>query len=231
MLICCTTITALAQNQNLTAKDSINAVKILKPSQVAKTIWWKGHTYIQVDAASIVRSTLMGNETYSAEAGLQLDLSHKYFPVLEIGYAGANKTSLENVQFKTNGMFGRVGIDFNLSKQKKESKPTSNLIFMGLRLGITNASYDINNVIITDNYWGGTTQIPYSNIKGLQAWYEITFGLKVEVAKNIFMGWAVRNKHLITQSKEGEISPWYIPGYGKKASSNWAISYTIGYKF
>jgi hypothetical protein len=192
--------------------------------------WWDGMT-LQVDAASIASSTLLSKDIYSVEAGAQIELKHKYLPIVELGYASVNKTSLEDIRFKTNGFFGRVGMDFNLVKKKKDGKLSPNLFLLGLRLGMTNATYTINNMVISNDYWGANQTLPESKLSPTKIWFELVFGIRVEVVKNIHMGWSLRNKHLLTTDKEGEISPWYIPGYGKNASSNWGFSYTVGYKF
>src|SRR5665647_673923 len=195
-----------------------------------KVKWWDGLT-LQVDAASIVSSTVMSKDIYSVEAGAQINLKNKYLPIVELGYASVNKTSLEDIRFKTNGFFGRVGLDFNLVKKKKDVKLSPNIFLLGLRLGMTNATYTINNMVISNDYWGTNQALPESKLSPTKIWFELVFGIRVEVVKNTFMGWSVRNKHLLTTDKEGDISPWYIPGYGKNASSNWGFSYTVGYKF
>jgi hypothetical protein len=187
---------------------------------------------VQGDVASMASSFLSNGDTYSYEAAVQADFKHKYFPVFELGYAGADKLTIEKVGFKTNAFFGRAGIDFNVLKQKKDSKPTTNLLLVGLRLGMANFNYNTSNIAIADDYWGGSTQtINYDNISTTKIWYEITAGIRVEILKNIFMGWTVRSKTLISKDVDGVVTPWYIPGFGINKSSNLGFNYTIGYKF
>jgi hypothetical protein len=62
-------------------------------------------------------------------------------------------------------------------------------------------------------------------------WFEIVAGIRVEIAKNIFMGWTARNKNLIGEDQIGIMSPWFIPGFGKTTGSAWTVNYAIGYKF
>lgn len=199
-------------------------------SELAKTLLLNGVT-VQADIASIVGSIISKGETYSTEGSVQIDLKHKYYPVVELGFGGANKLSAEDIGFKANGLFGRIGVDINLLKQKKDAKPTNNLFLAGARIGITNFSYDVTNILITDNYWGGTEILNYPNESATKVWFEIVAGVRVEVFKNIFMGWTVRNKNLLNQDAEGKISSWYIPGFGINASSTWGFSYTLGYRF
>ncbi|MDR3651694.1 MAG: DUF6048 family protein [Paludibacter sp.] len=186
---------------------------------------------VQADVASIAGSIFSNGTTYSYEASAQADFKHKLLPVIELGYAGANKLSTENIGFKTNAPFGRIGIDLNLLTPKKDARPTSNLFIVGLRLGMTNFKYNISNIIITDDYWGGTQPISYNNISTTKVWYEIVAGVKVEVLKNVFMGWTVRSKSLLSNDAAGNISPWFIPGFGTNNGNNYEISYTIGYRF
>ena len=184
------------------------------------------------DIASVASSLFSKGTTYSYESALQVDLLHKYYPIFELGLAGANKLSNDNIGFKTNALFGRLGIDFNLQKKKKDSKPTNNMFQAGLRLGMSNFRYNITNVVITDNYWGGTEAIPYNNISTTKMWFEVVVGVRVEIAKNIYMGWSVRNKNLLSKDIINSPNPWYIPGFGiNSGSSNWAINYVLGYHF
>ena len=186
---------------------------------------------IQGDVASVLGSLISNGETYSYEASAQVDLKHKFFPILEMGYGGANKISNNDIRFNTNGLYGRIGVDINLLTPKKDEKPTSNLFLAGVRLGMSSFPYSVSNAIITDDYWGGSQSVNYPNQITTKIWYEIVAGVRVEITKNIFMGWTVRSRNLLSQNTTGEVSPWYIPGYGTNADNNWGFNYVIGYKF
>lgn len=201
-----------------------------KDSLEVKTKWWNGLT-VQADIASLVTSTLSKGETYSIEGGAQINLKNKYYPIFEMGFAGADKTSSEDINFKTNGLFGRAGVDFNLRKAKEGAKLTNNIFLAGVRLGMSSFAYDITDITITDEYWGGSEPLNFNNQLTTKVWYEIVIGVKVEVLKHTYMGWTVRNKHLLSKDASGEVFPWYIPGFGKNTSTNWGINYTLGYKF
>jgi Domain of unknown function (DUF6048) len=209
---------------------NVEAQKVKKTDNTYQTPLFNGLT-IQADIASIISSLLSTGETYSYEAGAQIDLKHKFYPIIEMGFAGANKTATNNINFKTDGLYGRVGVDLNLLTPKKDEKPTTNLFLAGVRLGMSSFPYNISNAVITDDYWGGSQSISYSDKIATKIWYEIVIGMRVEVTKNIFMGWTVRNRSLLSQNVSGEVAPWFIPGYGTNAENNWGISYVIGYKF
>ena len=208
---------------------SLQAQKVKTKPEMTDVKWFNGLT-VQADLASLVVSAL-GGDNYSMEGGVQVDLKHKYYPIIEVGMAGANKTSIENIGYKTSGLFSRLGLDINLIKQKKDSKPTKNLFLTGIRIGMTHFKYDYTDISIKNDFWGGTETLDYSKIPSTKIWYEIIVGVRVEVVKNIFMGWSIRNKNLISSDLTGEVLPWYIPGYGLNASNNWGINYTLGYKF
>ena len=216
-LFCCFIAVQLNAQEKIT-KDSL---KILLLNGVT----------VQADLASLATSFLSNGQNYSMEGGVQVDLKHKYYPIFELGIAGANKVTADNVGFKTNGLFGRLGVDINLINQKKDAKPTNNLFLAGVRLGMTSFAYTISNLQITDTYWGGTEIINYPNQLSTKIWFEVVVGVHVEVIKNIYMGWTVRNKNLISQDVAGQPVPWYIPGFGSNAGTNWGVSYTLGYHF
>ncbi|NDV46681.1 hypothetical protein D0T49_06435 [Paludibacter sp. 221] len=186
----------------------------------------------ELDLASIVMSAISNGETYSVEANVQVNLREKYFPVLEMGFAGANKISHNDYGFKTNGIFARIGIDYNLMKPNAPDASIRKYFFLGGRYAFSPFSYDVTNVIVEDDYWGGEAVRDFLGMKTTKHWLEVVAGLKVEVFQNIYMGWNVRIKILLGQEKLGEISPWYIPGVGiKSTGANWGFNYTIGYKF
>jgi hypothetical protein len=194
------------------------------------TVWLNGFT-VQADVGSLITSTLMSGDSYSSEAAIQMDLKHRIFPTFELGVAGANKLTPDNIGFKTNGTFERLGVDFNLRKRKIDSKPTNNLFIAGLRIGMSHFNYNVTNVQVTNDYWGGSVPLNYMNQTSSKIWYEIVVGVQVEVLKNVFMGWTIRNKNLISQDIPGVIAPWYIPGFGQNNGSNWGFNYTLGYHF
>lgn len=208
-------VQSLAQTKKTEKKDSI---------QFLQGIW------IEADVAPLLQTAISNKNIYSTQGNIQVNLKNKYFPVFELGVSGAKNTTPENIQFKTNGMFGKIGLDIPVIKPKPNSTQKNNNFLAGVRLGMSSFNYSIYNQTITDGYWGNSETFNLESIPTTKLWFEITAGIRVEVYKNIFMSWNVRNKHLITQAKPGENSPWYIPGYGKGNTAVWGFSYTIGYK-
>jgi len=104
---------------------SVNAqVKKISADTVSKP-WFRG-LRIDLDLSPVVTTLLSNSETYSYQAAVQADIMHRYFPIVELGYAGADRIASNNIVFN-NGMFSKIGVDFSLMKQKKDAKPTNNL--------------------------------------------------------------------------------------------------------
>jgi len=219
LVLCLTVFTANAEK------------KIIEPKDTIKTPFYSGFI-VQGDIISLATSVIGNSETYSYEGAIQVDLKHKFYPIIEVGYAGADRLStVNNVGFKTDAPFARVGIDFNLIKKKPNSKPNSSLFIAGLRFGMTKFNYSLTNLTITDEYWGGSESVYTGSQSSTRTWWEIVAGVRVEVIKNVYMGWTVRNKNQISSDVAGAPAPWYIPGFGTNTSSHWGFNYTIGYHF
>ena len=186
--------------------------------------------WVEFDVAPFLASALINQNTYTTQGNIQLNLKNKYFPVFELGIAGADKTTADDIRFKTNGMFGKIGLDIPAIKPKPNSTQKSNNLLVGFRLGMSHFNYSILNQTITDAYWGNSETFNLESIPATKLWFEITAGIRVEVYKNLYMGWNIRNKHLITQAATGENTPWYIPGYGKANTAVRGFSYTFGYR-
>ncbi len=192
--------------------------------------WFNG-LRLEVNVAPIVNALLLNKEIFNYEAAIQANIMHKYFPVLEMGYAGADHTASNDISFKTNGMFSRIGLDLNIIKPKKKQKPTNNLFLVGVRVGFSNFKYDLNNVLLTDEYWGQSQKRDFVDEKASKVWFEISGGMRVEVVKNVFMGWTIRNKNFFKEEPIGQLTPWFVPGYGINSGSKWSLVYAVGYSF
>jgi len=215
----------LSATANLNAQTAENKKDTVKTNKT----WFYG-IRAEVDMSSFLKSAI-SKDTYSFEGAVQANVLQSYFPVIEIGFAGANHLANNNIGFKTDGLFGRVGLDFKLLKQKPSEKPVPHLLLAGARLGMSPFAYNISNVEIIDNYWNETQMLDFKGNKTFQVWAEVVASTRVEIFKNIFMGWSVRLKLKFSETKKGPISPWYIPGYGVNNDSHWDFNYSIGYAF
>jgi hypothetical protein len=88
---------------------SVQAQQPKTEEKKADIAWWRG-MLVQVDVASPVVSFFSNGESYSYEAGAQISLKQKYYPIVELGFAGVNKLTDNGVGFRTNGPFTKLGL-------------------------------------------------------------------------------------------------------------------------
>jgi hypothetical protein len=180
-------------------------------------------TQIKLDIASpvvIAGIHQWGMQHYEIAANVQL--AKRFFPTLELGYAGGKTHRGDSIQYKGQGGFFRVGCDINPLKKHKDSP---HALLVGLRLGTAVQG------------WQHTAQAT-SGTKA-DCWGEIIAGCQVEIAKvqktAFYMGWMGRFKVLFTRDKEGltadQMKPIYIPGFGNRDNIGWGLNYYLGWRF
>lgn len=187
--------------------------------------------FVEIDVAPLVENQFINKYAYSYQGNLMVNLRNRFFPLVELGYSGGEQTNSTGIYFRSSGVFEKIGVDLSLLMPKPEATIKNNYLLGGIRLGMSHFNYALNNAVLTDEYWGGTQTLNQNDISSTKLWFEIVAGLRVSVHKNIYMGWNVRNKRLISKVSEGQTTPWYIPGYGIGNSAVWGFSYTVGYRF
>ncbi len=63
---------------------------------------------IEADMVPLGMLAFGSNESYSFEGAVQTNLLGKYFPVIEGGFAGAERTADNNIHFKTAGLLAAL---------------------------------------------------------------------------------------------------------------------------
>lgn len=201
-------------------------------SEVADSINLYRGFRVEIDILSPLMTSLGMSKGYYYQGGLQVNLKEKYFPTFEVGIGGINnKESATGIRYNTDGLYARVGVDYNLLKPKADKKAMNNVMLAGIRIGASSFTYDLTNVIIEDGYWGGQNIYDYTGVFTTRFWYEIVFGLRVEIFNNTFMGWGMRLKYLFDNNTDQTIYPYYIPGLGAFKGSHVEFNYSVGYQF
>jgi len=163
----------------------------------------------------------------SYEIAMNWRLKRRIFPTLELGYARGNRSTNE-MGYRGQGGFARVGLDFNGLKKHPENP---NALLVGLRIGTAVQQYDLTGVTLNDSYWSAG-KVDYLNQIGADCWGEVVAGCQVQVWEGLQMGWYIRFKILFTRTaKDNHVLPYYLPGYGYRQDTNWGINYYIGYWF
>lgn len=159
-------------------------------------------------------------------------LLEKLFLAGEFGYE-KKKVTNEILDFDTKGSFLKLGINYNVYKNKKGM---NNEIYVGFRYGYSEfehklSSYTIHNL---DNYWNQNSVNRNLDFKNLNSsWLEFVLGFNAEVFKNTYMGLGLRLNRLLSQKNPKNFSSLYIPGFNKVLEDNnfgVGISYSVFYQ-
>lgn len=176
---------------------------------------------IGVDASKFLSSTIAQNYDMME---FVIDANYKNNLILstEFGF-GNSEINNAYLSYKSNNVFGRIGIDKTLFN--KEFQGDMDNAFVGVRYGFGLINRGEANYIVQSTIWNdeiGT--IPSTNF--MAHWLELTAGFKMELKKNIFIGWNIRMKTFINPKKFEQLPPSYLAGYGR-ADKNTAFGYNF----
>ena len=169
-----------------------------------------------------------------------LNFFENLFLSIEFGREDKTKQS-EKINFTTTGSYIKLGADYNMYKNWKGM---NNHIYIGIRFANSIHKQRVNSFFLrnSDFLWGNELITSGTGI-GLRenlnaSWIEFVTGIKVQVLKNIYMGFNVRFNRLFNDKKPLNFDNLYIPGFNKKtdenifgAGFNYTISYSIPIKF
>ena len=182
---------------------------------------------IKLDIASpVVTPAVCQWKMQHYEIAANVQLVQRFFPTLELGYAGGRTNRGDSIAYNGHGGFFRVGCDINPLKKHKDSP---HALLVGVRIGTAVQGQEQTAVKQT-----------LTN-KGVRAdcWGEIVLGCQVEIAEvqqsAFYMGWMGRFKFLFTRQNEytpaAEQYAIYIPGFGNRDNIGWGLNYYLGWRF
>lgn len=170
---------------------------------------------VSVDIAGPVQSLISDYGQY--EAALRINLKDKYFPIFELGLGQADHTNdLTNISYKTSAPYARLGVDFNLLKNKHDIYK----LFAGVRYAFTSFKYDLSHPGMTDPVWGNVAPYEANGVKCSYQWFEAVIGVDAKMWGPIHLGWSIRYKSRLSYNDGPLGNSWYVPGYGKTGGSN-----------
>ena len=151
------------------------------------------------------------------EAALRLNLHDQYFPIVELGIGSANHDTdpLTELSYKTRAPYMRIGVDFNIMKNKH----TGNRIFAGLRYALTSYKVDIARTPHEDPVWQWDTSFSFTDEKCSMSWAEAVMGIDAKVFGPLHLGWSARYRIRVSHNDGAAGGTWYVPGYGKQDTS------------
>lgn len=177
----------------------------------------------------LVGSAMIALGDYGQYEGIvRVNLKDKYFPTIEVGMGKANKLEeTTGIHYDTKAPYARVGIDFNVLKDKHDIYR----VLVGGRIAYTTFKYNFSGGSIPDPIW--KEKVPYSasDVSASQLWAEIVGGLDAKIWGPIRIGWSVRYKARLHQ-KQGEYgAAWYVPGYGRGGTSHLDATFHVMVEF
>jgi hypothetical protein len=177
----------------------------------------------------ISRFVVMAFQPYRTDITVQADaqINKRLYGAIEVGY---NKTSHSDTSYtyKGNGEYVTIGVDYDFLKKREPQE--KNMVYGGIRYGFAHNTYEAPAYAIHSDYWGSNITGSYPKTSITAHWIELVFGLRVEVLKNFFLGWGVREKIMVSNSASSEFPPIVIPGFGSGSKrSQFDMTYTVSY--
>lgn len=171
---------------------------------------------------------LLGSDYGGFDVSAELSLYNRFKPVVEFGLGASDITpDGQNYTFHTPlSPYFKLGINYNFLFN---SDPRYQL-FAGIRYGFTPFKYQVKDVTTDSGYWDDSTSFSIPSQSSIAGYFEFLAGVRVDIWKNIALGWSVRYHSILHESKSEYGLPMYIPGYGKRSGAftgSFSISYTI----
>jgi hypothetical protein len=169
---------------------------------------------------------LAGQKHSSFDVWADLSLHNWFFPVVEAGVGFASKTP-DSGNFTYKGkpsVYVKAGLNYNfLYKSNPDYQG-----FIGLRGCFSSFSYDVNDVTISNDYWGESNRFDITSQRASAFYGQFLVGIKVKILGNVSMGWTGRYNFKFHVSPGANGDPWFIPGYGtSRLNATFSICYTI----
>lgn len=192
--------------------DSVEMTEIsTSERKVHKQIYMGTVVKLDIASPALVAGLSLG-QLQHYEVAVNVRLANRFYPTLEVGYAGGRTQQGDSIFYNAHGGFFRAGADINPLKRNPGSP---HALLVGIRIG--------------------TGFQP----RKVDCWGEIVAGCQVEIAKvnntAFYMGWMGRFKILFTREPAGltaaEMGPIYIPGFGYRSDLGWGASYHLGWRF
>ncbi|TVZ54778.1 hypothetical protein OD91_0013 [Lutibacter sp. Hel_I_33_5] len=195
---------------------------------------------VGVDLSKPLKGAIQGNSN-----GLELvgdyRITKRWFIAAELGYE--EETSSEDFSNSTaKGSYMRLGMNYNAYNNWLDM---NNEIYVGFRYGLSLFDQTINSYtpnVVT----GEANTLPYFPADlvttpitetGLNAhWTEFIIGVKAETFKNLFLGFSLSYKVLVSVKDQQNFKSLYAPGFNRIFQSdtgfgfNYTLSYTIPFQ-
>lgn len=178
---------------------------------------------------------ILFNNLFPSRKGYEIQADYNWnenlFFAAEAGW-GRGKIDYSFLKYTTKGTFVRIGINKTLLGSLGPNDFDN--AFIGVRYGMgfgnmSDAAFSISSP------FGGQSDGEAPGQSYFVHWGELVAGLRVGLGHNIYAGWTVRGKFLFNAGTFENLSPNYIPGFGKGDKNtifdfNFYLSYGIQWR-
>lgn len=162
------------------------------------------------------------------EVAGELNIHNRYIPIVEFGLGQAHYAPDDNNYIYRSPVapFFRLGANYNFLYN---SNPDY-MLYAGLRYGFSPFRFSVDATDVNNGYWQteSSFKIPSQNI--FAGYFDVLLGLRVRIYSNWSLGWTVRFRSLIHETKCRYGEPWYIPGMGSRGSTL-GVTFSVTYTF
>jgi hypothetical protein len=149
---------------------------------------------------------------FKKEEEIQVDAYFNKKYLLAGGFGITNIDREENkFKYDESGVFFKAGLDYNTLNDRR------NILSVGGRLGTSFYEHEASaiEIVAYDSVWNNFTGGSVQSENFFATWLEVAFNMKVEVIKQVYLGWSVQGKLLLFNTHGNEIEPYEIPGFGR----------------
>lgn len=159
-----------------------------------------------------------------AELFGRVNIKHRFFPIVELGYGISNHTNKDTeLNYKMSSPYLRIGMDYNFLKTHQQP----NRIFGGFRIGYSQYEFDLSGNTYKDPIYHAEIPVDYKGIDAHQLWAELVIGLETQLYKFVHIGWDARYKRRIKEQAPSIGNAAYVPGYGRYGQHCFGGSFKI----
>ena len=145
------------------------------------------------------------------EVSADFEWRENWFFALEGGMLGIDMGKPSH-SYEAEGWFLRAGADYNFLHRRDVIH--QDLVVAILRYGLGSLNHQAPLIIVSDPFWGDYKTSMESG-RHLGHWLEIGAGVKTRIGGNLFIGWSVRTHFLLSQSRDSQITPYMLSGFGR----------------
>lgn len=181
---------------------------------------------IGVDVSGFARH-LIEPESITGEVTLDVEWRKSHFFVIEGGMLEVDVEKETHV-YQADGYFIRMGADFNILERNPDSP--NDVLLVSVRYGYGKLEHEAPFIMLPSPYWGGLeTAIPPETYQA--HWLEAGIGIKTEIWRNLFLGWSLRGRLMLSDTSSPAMDPYFISGFGKSDNNtSLSLHYQIMYR-